>query len=199
MGPHNRAKKKYDEFRGEHEPTVRRAATDLKHGVGNFGTKLRGMGSGMRRSAQSRSIGTHTSRQQPGSVSYGAQVLAGISLPVLSAVSAALLVSFLALFLLLTSANSVIGWIPETWLPMWLALALLVVAYLVVAAPIGIVRRASHRYANGGSQFGWASALDAILWLALVGAFSWAVYQFIPGVSEALAELFGAAARPWFV
>ncbi|MCB1624210.1 MAG: PspC domain-containing protein [Pseudomonadales bacterium] len=167
----NRAKKKYDEY------SV--AAANAWH---------------HRRVRHERAV-----KRPRGQVSYGAQVLAGISLPVLSTLSAALLVLFVALLLLLTSSSSVIGWIPGTWVPLWLALALLVVAYLVVAAPIGIVRRASRRYANGGSQFGWPSALDALLWLALVGVFSWAVYQFIPGVSDAVADLFGGATHTWFV
>ncbi|MEZ5513285.1 MAG: PspC domain-containing protein [Steroidobacteraceae bacterium] len=193
----NRAKKKYDEFSGaaadlgrkqwrRHEPTVKNAAADIKQGIDSLGTKMNNVRARTRARAP---------RDMDAPVGYGAQVAAGISLPVLSVLSAALLVVFLALLALVADTDSVFGWTLLPFMPQWLAVALVVVAYLIVAAPVGIARRASHRYANGGRHFGWASSLDGLLWIALVVVFAWGVYQFVPGVSEALANLFGLSGQ----
>ena len=197
----SRAKKKYDEFSGaaadmgrrhwkRHEPTVKSAAADFKQGIDNLGSKMHRAPSDMRHPARHRRARAQVQPPQGGAaaatVGYGAQVAAGISLPVLSVVSAALLVIFLALLTLVADNDSASGWTLLPFMPQWLAVALVVVAYLLVAAPVGIARRASHRYANGGRHFGWASSLDGCCGL-----------RWWPCSAGACTSLYQASARRW--
>jgi phage shock protein PspC (stress-responsive transcriptional regulator) len=137
----NRAKKKYDEYSAaaaelgrrewaRHESTVSNTTADLKKGFENLGAKLRRTGNDVphRRS--------HRPPRSDVQVSYGAQVLAGFALPVLSVLSASALVAVLVLMLLLADNNSVIGWLPELGAPQWLLFAAAGIAYLIVAAPL---------------------------------------------------------------
>ncbi len=202
----NRAKKKYEEYGtaaadfgrrqwARHEPAVRTAASKFNHVIDDLGAKLRaGRASGMRRSAhRRRSAARARGLQRPDRPGYGAQVLAGITLPVLSIVSAALFVALLAALLLLTDDRSIVGWVPEMLGPRCFLPVLLLGAYLSVAMPLGAARSASRRYANGGGHFGWASIVDGLLWLAVAAALAWGVYEFVPGVQAAMAQLCGTA------
>ncbi|MBV6418156.1 MAG: hypothetical protein CMLOHMNK_02955 [Steroidobacteraceae bacterium] len=203
----NRAKKKYEEYGSaaaafgrrqwaKHEPSVKSAASKVNHVIDDLGAKLRaGRAGGMHRTAHRRRRAAARARvsQQPGPPGYGAQVLAGIALPVLSTISAALFVALLAALLLLTDDRSMVGWMPEMFGPRWILPVLLLIAYLIVAMPLGAARSASRRYANGGGHFGWASVVDGLLWLAVAAALAWGVYQFVPGVQSAMAQLCGAS------
>jgi phage shock protein PspC (stress-responsive transcriptional regulator) len=190
----NRAKKKYDEVSvaaaelgrrewARHEPTIKNTAADLKKGFENLGAKFRSGSSGTHQRSR------YVAPRSEVPVSYGAQVLAGLALPVFSVVSAAALVTVLALFVLLSDPRSVIGWLPEVGAPQWLLFVAVGVVYLIVALPIGAARRASQRYANGGSRFGRANVLDSIFWVSLVIIFGWIVYRHTPGFAESLARL----------
>lgn len=77
--------------------------------------------------------------------------------------------------------------------PVWLLPVLLLVAYLIVALPLGAARSASRRYANGGRHFGWASIVDGLLWLAVAAALGWGAYEFVPGVQSAMMQLCAAS------
>jgi hypothetical protein len=60
------------------------------------------------------------------------------------------------------------------------SLLVLALVYLALGGPIGAARRVSHRYANGGRSFGWASAADGLLWTLLVILFFYAAWRFAP-------------------
>lgn len=71
-------------------------------------------------------------------------------LPVLVVLSAALFVAFGAAILSLLVAGGLLGFVPLIGLPIGaLALALLVL-YLLIATPVGMLRRATLRLARGG-------------------------------------------------
>ncbi|MEZ5499145.1 MAG: PspC domain-containing protein [Steroidobacteraceae bacterium] len=204
----NRVKKKYDEYSGvaadlgrrqwqQHESTVKSAAADVKQGVTNLADKLRSKRSDMHRAAHRRHASVY--RQPQPSVGYGAQVLAGLTLPVLSILSAALFVVFVAGLLLLLGNSAWFAWWPLPNVPTWALIAVLVLAYLIVAAPVGVARRASRRYANGGRNYGWASSLDALLWLVLVAAFGWVLLETVPGLGETITHLFGMSPHHMWV
>lgn len=206
----NRAKKKYEEYGSaaadfgrrqwaRHEPAVKTAASKLNQVVDDVTAKLRdgrardGRAGSMHRAARRRSAAARARAAQRPGTSGGAQVLAGIALPVLSIASAALFVALLAALLLLTDDRSVVGWVPQMLGPVWLLPVLLLVAYLIVALPLGAARSASRRYANGGRHFGWASIVDGLLWLAVAAALGWGAYEFVPGVQSAMMQLCAAS------
>lgn len=211
----NRAKKKYEEYGSaaaefgrrqwaRHEPAVRSAASKFNHVIDDLGAKLRERrASSMRRSAHRHRAAMRaraarvrgTERTEP--PGYGAQVLAGVALPMLSIVSAALFVALLAALLLLTDDRSIVGWVPEMLGPRWILPVLLLIAYFIIALPLGAARSASRRYANGGGYFGWASVADGLLWLAAAAALAWGVYEFVPGVPAAMAQLCGTSGNLW--
>jgi phage shock protein PspC (stress-responsive transcriptional regulator) len=121
-------------------------------------------------------------RERP--VGYGAQVAAGITLPILSVLSAVLFVAFIVALFALLGHGAIAGWQPLPFLPHWIPIVMLFVVYGLVAGPIGAARRASHRYANGGSRTGWASALDGLLWIGLVTLLLWGLFHYLPWIQD---------------
>ena len=124
-------------------------------------------------------------RPQPG---YGARVAAGLLLPLIGAISAAITVAFLiALVSLLTTGGILDRDLPRD-LPPWIAIVALVAAYALVAAPLRAVRYAS--YEALGPRRGWFVFWDGVLWLALVVLAWWLAATYVPGVSDFFQELF---------
>jgi len=124
-------------------------------------------------------------RPQPG---YGARVAAGLLLPLIGAISAAITVAFLiALVSLLTTGGILDRDLPRD-LPPWIAIVALVAAYGLVAAPLRAVRYAS--YEALGPRRGWFVFWDGVLWLALVVLAWWLAATYVPGVSDFFQELF---------
>ena len=121
-------------------------------------------------------------RRQP--VSFGAQVAAGISLPILSVLSAVLFVGFIVSLFALLGHGAIAGWQPLPFMPRWIPVVALLVIYVLVAGPIGGARRAAHRYANGGSRTGMASALDGLLWIGLVTLLLWGLFHYVPWIQD---------------
>jgi phage shock protein PspC (stress-responsive transcriptional regulator) len=121
-------------------------------------------------------------RHEP--VSFGAQVAAGISLPILSVLSAVLFVGFIVALFALLGHGAIAGWQPLPLMPRWIPIVALLVIYGLVAGPIGAARRASHRYANGGTHTGWASALDGLLWIGLVTLLLWGLFHYVPWIQD---------------
>lgn len=122
---------------------------------------------------------------QPG---YGARVAAGIVLPLLSVVSAALTVACIFALVSLLTTGGILGWSPPPDVPPWVAIGAVIAAYALVAAPLRAVRYAS--YEALGPRRGWFVFWDGVLWLALVILAWWIASQYVPGVSEFFRHLF---------
>ena len=124
-------------------------------------------------------------RPQPG---YGAQVAAGIVLPLISVISAMLTVACLIALASLLATGEILGWRLPVDVPPWAALLAVVAAYAIVAAPLRAVRYAT--YDSLGPRRGWFVFWDGVLWLALVILAWWIAARYVPGVSEFFQHLF---------
>ncbi len=121
--------------------------------------------------------------------SVGAQIAATVLLPFVTILSAALFVAFVFVLLSLLTAGHVLGFAPIATVPLWIAIAAICVVYFVIGGSVGVVRRTSQRYANGGRSFGWAGAVDALLWVGLVAAFCWTAWHYSADVRAWLQAL----------
>jgi len=143
-----------------------------------------------REEAQSRPF----ERPQPG---YGARVAAGIALPLVGVISAAITVAGLIVLASLLTTGDVLGWTLPVDLPAWVAIAALVAVWAIVTAPLRAVRYAS--YEALGPRRGWFVIWDGVLWLALVVLAGWFAMRYVPGVDEFLHGLFHGWHQPLFV
>lgn len=100
----------------------------------------------------------------------------------LTVLSAALFGAFAIAALALLAGIGLVGWLGPLDVPLWIALALLLAVYLLVALPVGLARRTALRYANGGREFGAASVLAALLWIAVVAVMVALAAMAIPGL-----------------
>ncbi len=124
-------------------------------------------------------------RPQPG---YGAQVAAGLVLPIVSVISAALTVVCLVPVVSLLVTGEVLGWRLPLGVPPWAAILALLAAYALVTAPLRAVRYAT--YDALGPRRGWFVFWDGVLRFALVILALWFVARFFPGVDDLFRELF---------
>jgi phage shock protein PspC (stress-responsive transcriptional regulator) len=124
-------------------------------------------------------------RPQPG---YGAGVAAGLLLPLIGAISAAVTVAFLFALVSLLTTGGILDWSPPHGVPPWVAIVALVAAYALVAAPLRAVRYAS--YEALGPRRGWFVFWDGVLWIALVVLAWWFAARYVPGVSDFFQDLF---------
>jgi phage shock protein PspC (stress-responsive transcriptional regulator) len=124
-------------------------------------------------------------RPQPG---YGAQVAAGIALPLIGVISAAVTVACLIVLASLLTTGDVLGWSLPVGLPTWAAILALVAAYAIVTVPLRAVRYAS--YEALGPRRGWFVFWDGVLWIALVVLAWWFTARYVPGVEDFFQGLF---------
>jgi len=124
-------------------------------------------------------------RPQPG---YGAQVAAGIVLPLIGVISAVLTVACLVALASLLTTGGIIGWSLPPDVPPWAAILVLIAAYAMVAAPLRAVRHAS--YEALGPRRSWFVFWDGVLWLALVILAWWIAARYVPGMGEFFQGLF---------
>lgn len=124
-------------------------------------------------------------RPQPG---YGAQVAAGIVLPLIGVISAVLTVACLFAVISLFTTGEVLGRSLPVGVPAWAAILALVAAYATVTVPLRAARYAS--YEALGPRRGWFVFWDGVLWLALVILAWWAAARYVPGVSDFVRHLF---------
>jgi len=132
--------------------------------------------------------GPHSSpfdRPQPG---YGAQVAAGMVLPLIGVISAVLTVACLFAVVSLFATGEILGWSLPVGVPTWAAILALVAVYAMVTVPLRAVRYAS--YEALGPRRGWFVFWDGVLWLALVILAWWAAAHYVPGVSDFFQHLF---------
>jgi phage shock protein PspC (stress-responsive transcriptional regulator) len=137
-------------------------------------------------SRESRSYEAHTRpfpEPQPG---YGAQVAAGIMLPLLGIVSALLTVVWVIALLSLLATGAIFGWELPNDTPAWIAVLALIAAYAVVSWPLRAARYASYRTVT---HPGWFVVWDGLLWLGMVALLSWLAFTYVPAVRELIHEL----------
>jgi hypothetical protein len=125
---------------------------------------------------------------------YAARVIGGVLLPVFTVISA---LWFAAMAVGLLSVWWTTGhmhfnvWPQGDWfnvpdLPRWVAIAIILVVYALLAMPIGAARKAALYYANGGRLHGWADAWSGLLWIAVVALLLLAAWHFMPHLYDML-------------
>jgi hypothetical protein len=121
-------------------------------------------------------------------VGYAGQLFAGIMMPLLTIVRTAAFWIWLCVVASLLSTNALFGWpIPEG-VPLWAALLVSLLAYCFVAWPIDAARRSSI-WALGAPAYGWFSAWDGLLGLALSVLCLWLAWEFVPEVHDFLGNM----------
>jgi phage shock protein PspC (stress-responsive transcriptional regulator) len=120
---------------------------------------------------------------QPG---YGAQVAAGIMLPLTAIVSALLTVVWVIALLSLLATGAIIGWELPSDTPMWTGVLALIAIYAVVSWPLRAARYASYRSVT---HPGWFVVWDSLLWLGMVALLSWMALRYVPAVRELIHDL----------
>jgi len=124
--------------------------------------------------------------EQPQS-GYGARVAAGIALPLVGVVSAAVTVAAIIVVLSLLVTGDVLGWPLPLEVPIWAAALAVAAVWAIVAAPLRAVRYAS--YEALGPRRGWFVFWDGVLWIALV-VLAWIVAaRYVPGVADFMQHL----------
>lgn len=124
--------------------------------------------------------------EQPQS-GYGARIAAGIVLPLIGVVSAVLTVACIVAVASLLATGEILGWGLPRDVPAWIAIAAVIVAYAIVAAPLRALRYAS--YEALGPRRGWFVFWDGVLWLVLVVLCWWVAVRYVPGVGELFRHL----------
>jgi hypothetical protein len=128
--------------------------------------------------------------------SVAARVLGALLLAPLVVISAVLFVAFGIAILSLLMTGTLLGFVPLLGLPIGIGILILVAVYLLIALPVGALRRASLRLASGGEHGGWTHAWSGALWLCLVVLLLWLAWWFAPGIPELYDGLWS---RPWGV
>lgn len=124
--------------------------------------------------------------EQPQS-GYGARVAAGIALPLIGVISAALTVAALVVLLSLVATGEILGWPLPVDVPAWVAILALVAAWVIIAAPLRAVRYAS--YQAFGPRRGWFVFWDGVLWIVLVVIAWYFAARYVPGVADFMQHL----------
>ena len=122
---------------------------------------------------------------QPG---YGAQVAAGIMLPLLGIASAVLTVACIVALASLLTSGEVLGWRLPRDIEPWTGVVALIAAYGILIVWLRAARYAA--YDAMGRHRGWFVFWDGVLWLAFVILAWWIAVQFVPGVRESFQDLF---------
>lgn len=127
--------------------------------------------------------------RQPG---YAVRVLAGVLLPIATALSAAAFAAWLVAVALAAAGQMPPGVhleVPQGVPPAWLVSVLVCVAYAVVAWPLRLAQRAALHQINGGHWFGWANVLAGLLWVLVAGGLLAAAGATCPPLHELLEQL----------
>jgi phage shock protein PspC (stress-responsive transcriptional regulator) len=108
-------------------------------------------------------------------VPYAVRILAGLTVPILGLVSAALFLLFVYALISLATKGMVFSWTLPPNVPLWAGLVGLFVLYHVLTAPLKAGRYAAY-HAVGGSYAGWAGALEVAFFALLF----WLAYFYVP-------------------
>jgi phage shock protein PspC (stress-responsive transcriptional regulator) len=113
-----------------------------------------------------------------------------VFLPIAAIVGAVVFVGWALAMLSLVTQHSIFGWGLPHGIPLWVGILGLVLVYILISAPLKMVRNGGHQAA--GSHPGWR-ALHALIWIGFTVLFFWIAYTFFPGVREVVDQLMWAA------
>ncbi len=122
--------------------------------------------------------------------STAARLVGAVLLPFFAVVSATLFVAVaLSLALVVAGVNLQSWGVPIVHMPIWVQALVLLLAYAVIALPVGAGHRMALYYANGGSRFGWADMWSSVIWLATAALLVWGLAQAAPELHKLLEQL----------
>lgn len=122
------------------------------------------------------------------SANYGAQILAGIMVPVLGLLSALFFLALVLTIISLATSSALFGWPLPNGMPLWLGIVLVIVLYNFCVWPLHALRRASY-YGVGGQSYAWVAAWDGLLRFGIVALALWYGYEHIPQVRDFIDHL----------
>jgi phage shock protein PspC (stress-responsive transcriptional regulator) len=112
---------------------------------------------------------------------YGSRVRAGFMVPVFAALSAALFVVLVLAALSLFLTGGILDWTLPASIPTWVAVLILLVAYLSLNAPLRAASRASYAE-SAGPNHAWLAVADGLLWLGFAVLLFWLAFEVSPDV-----------------
>jgi phage shock protein PspC (stress-responsive transcriptional regulator) len=132
-------------------------------------------------------------REGAPNVPYATRVLAGVTVPILGLVSAAMFLLFVYALFSLATRGIVFGWPLPPNVPLWAALLGLFVLYHILIAPLRAVRYAAY-HAAARWYAPWTGTLEA----AFSIMFFWLAYSYVPvfhAFVNGMVTAFGALLR----
>lgn len=112
---------------------------------------------------------------------YATRLLAGLMVPVFTALSAAIFVALTLAALSVLVTGGIFDWMLPVDIPEWAAIIILVIAYQALTVPLRAASRASYE-TTAGPRHGWLAAADGVLWIGFAALLFWLSYLFIPEV-----------------
>jgi hypothetical protein len=125
-----------------------------------------------------------------GPASYGAQMFAGLLVPIASIISAVLFVAVVVGVISLLATGTIFGSPLPMGTPLWVAILALIVIYLLIVRPFRALRHAFYD-TLGYRNYGWVAAWGGLLWLGIAALSLWFAYTHVPGVHEFIHSLNG--------
>jgi hypothetical protein len=124
----------------------------------------------------------------PPPLGYGAQILAGVLVPVLSIVSALVFWLWIYAVASLVTTREVFGQTLPDDVPLWIAVLVLLFAYQSISWPLHAARRGTYD-TLAGAHHGLFSALDGLMGVGISVLIVWLGYEYVPEVHELLRTL----------
>jgi len=121
------------------------------------------------------------SERAHGDAGYATRLLAGLMVPVFTALSGALFVALMLAVLSLLVTGGILDWTLPADVPVWAAVLVLAIAYQALHVPLRAASRASYE-TTAGSRHGWLAAADGVLWIGFAALLFWLAYLFVPEV-----------------
>ncbi|MGH9411480.1 MAG: PspC domain-containing protein [Vicinamibacterales bacterium] len=114
---------------------------------------------------------------------YASQAAAGVAVPLLGLIHAALVLVLVLGFMSLATTHALFGHVMPAGIPYWVGFGILLFVYQAVATPFYYSGR--HAYAAyPGAPFAWISPIVHLFWLGFIGFSVWWGYHHIPEVHD---------------
>jgi phage shock protein PspC (stress-responsive transcriptional regulator) len=114
---------------------------------------------------------------------YGAQLVAGLLIPILAILSALVFILWIVAIVQLATSGSIFGWAIPASMPLWVSILILIFLYSAISQPLRHARRAIY-FTTGGYNYSWFAALDGILALGVLALVCWFAYTHLPQVHQ---------------
>jgi phage shock protein PspC (stress-responsive transcriptional regulator) len=115
--------------------------------------------------------------------SYAGQVFAGVMVTILAIANTLLDCAAFAAVILLASTGSLLGWQLPADIPLWAAIAIIILVFSAITSPLRHARKAIFRY-NSGPDMHWMFGTYQLLTLGVWVVVCWFAYTHIPEVRE---------------